>query len=621
MVQYHADLRRLPCNSAAALPRGCPSRKSASAFWFAVALGIGVGASPALAQGQTLPTITPPNRADLIPPELRREERGVTLTVDGDFERPPCALDRPEFANIRFTVKGAQFNGLERVPGLSLDAAFADYVGRELPVSVLCDIRAEANAILRSQGYLATVEIPEQSLADNIPDFNVVFGRLTAVRVRGEAGPSEKLVAGYLEKLTRQDVFNTNTAERYLLLADDLPGLDVRLSLRPAAGGAPGDLVGEIAVLRQKGMVDFNIQNLGSDAIGRFGGVLRGEIYDVTGLGDRTSVAVFSTLEFAEQQTVQIGHDFRVGSEGLRLGAQLTLSQTNPATGIAGFDVEAETVFASLFASYPLIRTRKHSLFADAGFDIVDQNVDVNDIALTRDRVRIAFARVAGEVLDQQSVLRAGGYTPFEPKFRLRYGLEVRQGLDVLSASPDCRPNLLACLFAGSAPPSRIEADPTPLLLRINADIEYRPSPKLAFVLRNQAQVTGDALPAFEEIAAGSFSIGRGYDPGAVLGDSGIMNALELRYGTLMPSSIDAVAFQPFVFTDLAHVWNEDPSRRPANPDRLWSAGGGLRLAWGKGVQSDFMVAVPLERPDLATRRGDVRFLFTLTARLFPWRF
>lgn len=565
--------------------------------------------------------VTPPNRADLIPPELRREERSVTLTIDGDFERAPCALDRPEFADIRFTVKGAQFNGLDRVPGLSLDAAYSDYVGRELPVSVLCDIRVEANAILRTQGYLATVEIPEQSLADNVPDFNVVFGRLTAVRVRGEAGPSERLVEAYLEKLTQADVFNTNTAERYLLLADDLPGLDVRLSLRPAAGGEPGDLVGEIAVLRQKGMVDFNVQNLGSDAIGRFGGVLRGEIYDVTGLGDRTSVAVFSTLEFAEQQTVQIGHDFRVGSEGLRLGGQLTLSQTNPSTGIAGFDVEAETVFASLFASYPLIRTRKHSLFADAGFDLVDQNVDVNDIALTRDRVRMAFARVAGEVLDRQSVQRAGGYTPFEPKFRLRYGLEVRQGLDVLSASPDCRPNLLGCLFAGSAPPSRIEADPTPLLLRVNTDVEYRPSPKLAFVLRNQAQITGDALPAFEEIAAGSFSIGRGYDPGAVLGDSGIMNSFELRYGTLVPPTIDGVALQPFVFTDLAHVWNEDPSRRPGNPDRLWSAGGGLRLAWGKGVQSDFLLAVPLERPDLAPRRGDVRFLFTLTARLFPWRF
>ena len=107
--------------------------------------------------------------------------------------------------------------------GLSLEEAVADYKGREVPVSVLCDIRAEANAILRRQGYLATVEIPEQSLADGVPDFNVVFGKLTSVRVRGDAGPSEKLVAGYLEKLTQSDVFNTNEAERYLLLADDLP--------------------------------------------------------------------------------------------------------------------------------------------------------------------------------------------------------------------------------------------------------------------------------------------------------------------------------------------------------------------------------------------------------------
>ena len=589
----------------------------------ALALALAAAAtSPVLAQQQPLPpTVTPPNRSDLIPPELRREERSPSITVDGDLERAPCALDKPEFADIRFTVKGAVFDGLARVPGLSLDAAYASYVGREMPVSVMCDIRAEANALLRGQGYLATVEIPEQSLTDGIPDFKVVFGRLTAVRVRGDAGPSEKLVASYLEKLTKLDVFNTNTAERYLLLADDLPGLDVRLSLRPAAGGAPGDLVGEIAVLRQKAMADFNVQNLGSEAIGRFGGVLRGEIYDVTGLGDRTSVAVFSTLEFTEQQTVQIAHDFRVGSEGLRFGGQFTYSQSEPSAGLTGFTVKAETVFVSVSANYPLIRTRRHSLYADGGFDYVDQDVGLNGVALTRDRVRMAFARLAGELTDRQSVLRAGGYTPYEPKFRVRYGIELRQGLDVFGASPDCRANLFACLINGKAAASRIEADPTPLLLRLNADFEYRPTPNIAFVLRNQAQVTGDALPAFEELAAGSFSIGRGYDPGAVLGDSGILNSLEVRFGTMTPESLKAIAFQPYVFTDLAHAWNEDPSRRPDNPDRLWSAGGGLRVAWAPGVQSDVFIAVPLVKPDLAQTKGDVRLMFTLTARLFPWRF
>ena len=594
----------------------------------ALVFGLGLGvitvpAAQAQAQAQVQPpaVLTPPNRTDLIPPELRQADPAPTLTIDGDFERPPCALDRPDFADIRFTVKGAQFSGLDRVPGLSLNEAFDSYIGREVPVSVLCDIRAEANAILRSQGYLATVEIPEQSLSDGVPDFAVVFGRLTAVRVRGDAGPSERLVAAYLEKLTQADVFNTNIAERYLLLADDLPGLDVRLSLRPAAGGAPGDLVGEIAVLRQKGMADLNIQNLGSRAIGRFGGVVRAEIYDVTGMGDRTSMALFSTLDFAEQQTLQLGHDFRVGSEGLRFGGQLTLSQAKPDTGIAGFAVEADTVFASLFASYPLIRSRQHSLFVDGGIDLVNQHVDVNRVALTRDRVRMVFARVAGEVIDQQSVLRASGYSPFEPRLRLRYGVEARQGVDLFDASPDCRPNLLACLLSGAVPPSRIEADPTPFLVRINADIEYRPVPKVALALDTQAQITGAPLPAFEEIAAGNFSIGRGYDPGAVLGDSGVLNSAELRLGTLVPRSAKAVAWQGYAFTDVAHVWNEDPSRQADNPDRLWSAGAGLRFAWGQGVQGDFLVAVPLRRPDLAPDRGDVRFLFTLTARLLPWRF
>jgi hemolysin activation/secretion protein len=99
------------------------------------------------------------------------------------------------------------------------------------------------------------------------------------------------------------------------------------------------------------------------------------------------------------------------------------------------------------------------------------------------------------------------------------------------------------------------------------------------------------------------------------------MTAFEMRYGSLQPDAIDGVAMQPYLFTDLAVVWNNDPSRRPTNPDRLWSAGGGMRVAWGRGLQGDFLVAVPLERPDLAPTRGDVRFLFTLTARLFPWRY
>ncbi|MEO0907447.1 MAG: ShlB/FhaC/HecB family hemolysin secretion/activation protein [Pseudomonadota bacterium] len=592
----------------------------ASALTAGSALVIPAGA--AQAQVQVPPQISPPSRSELTPPELRREDRrDVTLTIDGDLERSPCVLDRAEYADIKLTLNGVEFSGLERAPGLSLAAAYDGYLDREVPLAALCDIRAKANRILRSQGYLATVEIPEQNLSDGVADFGVVFGKLVGLRVRGDAGPSEALVASYLEKLTGEEVFNTRRAERYLLLADDLPGVDVRLSLRPAAGGAPGDLLGEIAIVRRKGALDVNIQNFGSSAIGRFGGLLRGELYDLTGLGDRTSVAVFSTLEFSEQQTYQLNHDFAVGGDGLRLGAGVTFSQTDPSLGLPNFELKSDTLLAGIYASYPLQRSRQSSMFLSGGFDYVDQDVKINGVELTKDRVRTIYARISGESTDQGSIQRIDGYSPYEPKFRYRWGFEVRKGLDVFSASPDCRDAPINCLINGAVPPSRIEANPDPFLLRYDGAVEYRPDPLIAFSLETMAQFSDDPLPAFEEFAAGSFSIGRGYDPGIVLGDSGISAAFEARYGTLAPKTPDSWAVQPYVFTDVAWAWNEDPSRKPANPDRLWSAGGGMRAVWGSKIQADAFVAVPLERPDLAPERGDVRFMFSVTARLFPWRY
>jgi len=574
------------------------------------------------AQAQTVPVgqVTPPTRDGLIPPEQQRSQSAPTLTIDGDLARAPCVLDRAEYSDIKLTLSQVDFAGLERVTGISLNDAYSSYLGRELSISVMCDIRAQANKILRDQGYLATVEIPEQNLSDGGAEFRIIFGRLTGLRVRGEAGPSEAIVAGYLERLTQQPVFNTNDAERYLLLADDLPGINVRLSLRPAAGGAPGDLVGEIAVVRQRARVDLNVQNYGSKSIGRFGGLLRGEVYDLTGLGDRTSLALFSTAEFQEQQTVQLSHDFRVGSDGLRFGGSLTYSVTNPDVNLPGFDVESETVLATVQAIYPFKRTRSSTIIGNAGIDIVNQDVDVNKVALTKDRVRTLFASVDAVWTDKDSISRRDGYSAFEPRTRLTLGLEARQGIDVFSASPDCRTNPLGCLV-GAVPPSRIEADPKPFLARAEVGAEFRPTPKFAIAVAAEAQIASGPLPAFEEFAAGTYSIGRGYNPGAVLGDNGVGVSLEMRQGSLAPTSADSYAVQPYVFTDMAWAWNKDPSRRAANPDRLWSVGGGVRAALGSRLQGDFSVAVPLEKPDLAPDRGDVRFLFSITARLFPWSF
>ncbi|GAA0268726.1 two-partner secretion system transporter CdrB [Alteraurantiacibacter aestuarii] len=595
------------------------SRILAFGAGLAFAAGI-VSISPAQALAQANPA-APPSRDELVPPQAQPEQRrSTTLTIDGEMTRTPCALDNPDLGDIRVTLSQVSFTGAELATDVDLAPSYQAYLGRELPISVLCDIRAQATAMLTDAGYLAAVEIPEQRLTGGAAEFRVVLGRLTALRVRGDGGPSEGLLASYLQPLVGQPVFNTRDAERSLLLADDIPGLDVRLALRPAANGAPGDLIGEVAVLRRKASVDFNIQNYGSSALGRFGGLLRAEIYDLTGLGDRTTLAVYSSHDFSEQRTIQMGHDFMVGSDGLSLGGNLTLGWTHPTLGIAGFDVKSETVFGNLHASYPFLRTQQRSVYGSVGVDVVNQDVEINTLNLSRDRVRTAFARIGYVETDLDSIARRGGYTPFEPRTRLSANVELRQGLSILKANDDCRTTPLACVASGRVP-SRIEQDPTPMLLRGEVQMEYRPAPLVTIALDVEGQFSRDPLPAFEEMSGGNYSIGRGYDPGSVNGDSGFGTSLELRYGSLIPASLNSFALQPYVFTDTVTVWDRDPSIRALNPDRLSSIGAGLRFTQGRGVQGDFSIAVPLRKTDAQTSRGDVRVLFSITGRLLPWRF
>jgi hemolysin activation/secretion protein len=127
-------------------------------------------------------------------------------------------------------------------------------------------------------------------------------------------------------------------------------------------------------------------------------------------------------------------------------------------------------------------------------------------------------------------------------------------------------------------------------------------------------------LLAFEEYSAGDYTIGRGYDPASITGDKGVGVQAELRYGSLIPAGRKSLRIQPFVFVDAAWVRNQDRIFTVAGRNRLASAGGGLRMAFGDQARLDMIFAAPLARAGLQTKRPDPRFLVTFTTRLLPWR-
>jgi hemolysin activation/secretion protein len=602
---------KLGCFSGARIRRG-----SRIGFAHLLASGIVLSSSSAV-RAQTAPAAPP------LPPTREEVTRPVApplppappkLEVEGGVERAPCALDGSEYRSIHFIFRGAEFDGLRGLTAQQLTSAYAPFVGHDVPISVVCEIRDRAGTILRNAGYIAAVQVPEQKIAGGIVRFQVLMAHLTQVRVRGDASGAERIIAGYLNQLTRQPVFNRYEAERYLLLASDLPGYTVRLTLRPA-GTAPGDVIGDVVVQRTPAYVDFNVQNGGSHELGPWGGLLRAQVFGLTGLGDRTTLSLFSTADFHEQQTIQLAHDFRIGPQGLIISDAFTYAWARPSVPDA--HVLAHTLLNTFEVGYPLLRSQAETIRTSAGMDLVDQDVRLNGIGLSRDRLRVAFLRLGADaVATDFTDIR---YSAAEPPWRLGTYLELRQGVHALGAT-ECGPNSADCLGAGQVPPSRLDGRSNATVFRYSAIGEYRPIPYLIFALGARAQYAWKPLLSFEQFAAGNYTVGRGYDPGTLLGDMGFGTQAEVRLGSLVPTSARKPALEGYTFWDHAMVRDRGNLVTVTGPDHLDSVGGGARVNFNR-FALDAAFAVPLTRVGLNRKRPGPRFLISLTTRLFPWSY
>lgn len=565
-------------------------------------------------------SVAAPTREEIQRGLLGQAEKGQAqaLTVEGGVERSACPLANPEFADVKFTLQSVDFSGLGVVDASILASSYSGYIGQEVPVAVVCEIRDRAATILRGAGYLAAVQVPPQTIEGGTVKFDVLLARMTSVQVRGDAGPSEKLLKQYIDRLTNEPVFNIDVAERYLLLARDIPGLDVRLSLRPVTSvteGKPGDVIGEFNVIRTPVYVDTNVQNFGSKQVGRFGGLLRARFNGITGMGDETTISAYSTADLSEQKVLQVGHEFRVGGEGLRFGGNFTYAWTDPELP-GNFDIESETLVAGIYGAYPFIRRQTQNLFGTVGFEYIDQKTDIFGARSNEDNLSIAYARLDYNAIEPGSVSGRSGYSAFEPRWGMAGSLELRQGLGILGASKGCGPAFVRCI-GQTVIPTRADGDPTAFVIRGQAKLDYRPTPLLAFTLKPRFQYSPDALFSYEEISGGNYTTGRGYDPGTIIGDSGYGLQSEVSYGSLIPDSPDGIAWQPYVYFDLMGVWNKNI---PGDPQKIYSAGGGIRATIGRQASLDVMAVVPLKRGPLQTRRDSARALMTLTIQLAPWR-
>lgn len=563
---------------------------------------------PSLALAQVSPAPAPPpqlpSRAQVEQPAPPVEDSsGSRVSITGGVPTPPCPLAS---SPLKVTLTAVRYvaAGRDAMPA-PIDAILAKLPAPptgEQPLSAVCAIRDAANAAITRAGFVASVQVPPQQIADGTLTLNVVLARIVEVRIHGEAERYRPVLASAITRLRGLDPLNERDAERLLLLTGDVPGLDVQLALRPA-GGQPGDVIGDLNVVTQRVSVLGNVQNYGSRALGRETGYARVDMNAVFAAGDTLYVGGSTTAQFREQQVAQVGYRAILNGNGLSAGPRFTYAWSRPDIGT--LDLRSRSIIAGFDITQPIVRSVRRNLSATLGFEAIEQQIRVYDAAgsspLNLDRLREAYVRIDGRLserrLDGLDTYSIGG------------ALELRRGLDIFDATQ--RGELSPSGYA----PSRFEGDPEAFIARGTVSALGRVNQTFSVAHTVLAQWANHPLLNFDEQAIGNLTIGLGYDPGSNSADRfvGVHSEARLDF-SVMPK----VAVQLYGFVDNVWLWNLDDFSTE-NDRHLRSVGGGVRARLPGPLLLEVTYARPLDRAlSISPRRASDRLLISLTAQINP---
>ena len=573
-----------------------------------VAAGVAALSFPAWAAAQVTPAPAPapqlPSRAQVEQPAPPVEDAAAArVSGRGAVATAPCPLaDSPlkaRITTVRFVAAGR-----EQLPEsiARVLAGIGSPGDGEQPLSAVCAIRDSANAALARAGFVASVQVPPQEIGDGTLTLSVVLARIVEVRVRGEAGRYRTILAETIKRLRALDPLNERDAERLLLLTGDVPGLDLQLALRPA-GGAPGDVIGDLNVVTQRVSVLGNIQNYGSKQLGRETAYARLDINALIVPGDTLYIGGSTTAQLQEQQVAQVGYRAILNGSGWSAGPRLTYAWSRPDVGT--LDLRSRSIIGGFDITQPIVRSVRQTLAATVGFEAIEQQIRIHDATgfspLNLDRLRVLYGRIDARVSER----RLDGLESFS----IGGAIEFRKGLDIFDATQ--RGEVTASNYA----PSRFQGDPKATIIRGSVAALGRVSRAFSVVHTVLGQWANNPLLNFDEQALGNLTVGLGYDPGGNSADRflGVHSEARLDFNLLK-----GVDLQLYAFGDNVWIWNLD-AFSTENDRHLRSIGAGVRARLPGPMLLEIAYARPLDRAlSIDERRAPDRLLVSLTAQISP---
>jgi hemolysin activation/secretion protein len=557
------------------------SARRAAAFAIA-AMGMTLASAFTSAVAAPTPVQTAPTRQQA-QPSSRNDIAARRRTGDLFSAAPTEGCTLPDDQALKFKLQDVTVEGATRLSPEAVAASYADLRGTEVTPAALCEIRDRISDRIFHQGVLARVLIPQQTIADGHVRLTVIEAQIISVRVHGDIGPAQAQVEAYLNHLRGLTPFDLDTAQRYLLLANDVPGVraNARLVHSSAAGAPRGGLDLDVSLERAPYDAVGALENTSSKALGPWSGIARADLNSFTRFGERTTLIGYTTLGNNSQQVVELIEQAHLGDSGLYAQGSIAYGVSHPGDVLKPLHLKGESVVGTFELDEPIVRLKRANLTVGGGFDYIDQKTDFpSGGPLTNDKLRVVWIDTNAAFDHIFHPKGMSGLTGLDGDLMV----EARKGLQGLGASPFGAPALSRPAGRSDAWVVRTEGH-----LAIHGDLTDG-LPVTASV-HFEAQWSDKPLLAYEELAIGNLTVGEGYDPGAASGDR--VEAAELKLALGPFKVAPETGFKPYAFFATAHVANLDPGSQDVN---LRSVGVGVEIRLPRHVRADIDFAQPLSR-------------------------
>ena len=286
----------------------------------------------------------------------------------------PRAASGVQAGGKRILIEKFDIIGNSAVTADALQALLTPHQGRHLSLFEIYELADGLTQYYRDLGYaVASVNVPAQKVSSGTVKFEVLEGRIGALRIENSGMYKPWYLQRRLGGVKAGDVLDEHRLERDLLLVNDLPGVTARAVVEPGAEYGDSDLVLQVEEKRFDAAMRFN--NYGRSSIGEW--KIEGDfaVNAPIGLGDRLEF----NLVHAEGGTLDyfnIRYGFPIFYTGTRVAAYFSrndykVDHDELAPGLQSLDISGDGDNFGLSILHPLIRARRQNLYIGIGYDRV----------------------------------------------------------------------------------------------------------------------------------------------------------------------------------------------------------------------------------------------------------